>query len=58
MPKRTLKKISKGRVQIIKLRNRRGYAAICLNNLTEGLTPGQAIARLKNPLKRIGFELA
>ncbi len=57
MPRVKLKKISKGKIQIIKLRNRRGYAAICLNNLTEGLTPGQAIARLKNPLKRIGFEV-
>jgi hypothetical protein len=58
MPKSKLKKISKSKIQIIKLRNRRGYAAICLNNLTEGLTPAQAISRLKNPLKRMGLELA
>ncbi len=59
MPKtRLLKKLPKNRVQIIKLRNRRGYAALCLNNLTEGTTPAQAAARLKNPLRRMGYELA
>lgn len=57
MPAKSLKKLSKSKVQIIKLRNRRGYAAICLNNLTEGASPAQAIARLKNPLRRMGFEI-
>ncbi len=58
MSKAKLKKLPKSRVQIIKLRNRRGYAALCLNNLTEGSSPAQACARLKNPLKRMGYELA
>ncbi len=57
MPKRKLKKISKSKIQVLKLRNRRGYAALCLNNLTEGTTPAQAVARMKNPLRRMGFEL-
>ena len=57
MTKSKLKKMPKGRVQVIKLRNRKGYAAMCLNNLTEGATPAQAIERLKNPLKRMGFEI-
>ena len=57
MGKSKLKKIGKNRVQVIKLRNRKGYAAICFNNLTEGATPAQAITRLKNPLKRMGFEI-
>jgi len=58
MPKGKLKKISKSKIQLLKLRNRKGYAAICLNNLTEGATPSQALERLKNPLKRMGFELS
>ena len=57
MPKSKLKKLPKRRIRILKLRNRKGYAAICFNNLTEGSTPAQAIARLRNPLKRMGFEL-
>lgn len=58
MPKTVnLKKLSKSRIQVLKLKNRKGYAAICLNNLTEGTTPAQAVARLKNPLKRMGYEL-
>lgn len=58
MTKRRLRKLPKSRIQIIKLRNRKGYAAICLNNLTEGSTPAQAVARLKHPLGRMGFELS
>ena len=52
-----MKKLSKSRVQVIKLKNRKGYAALCLNNLTEGASPAQAVARLKHPLKRMGYEL-
>ncbi len=50
-----LKKISRGQIKTFKVRNRRSYAAICLNNLTEGSTTAQAVARLKNPLKRMGY---
>lgn len=58
MPKTVnLKKLSKSKVQVLKLKNRRGYAAICLNNLTEGSTAAQAVSRLKNPLRRMGYEL-
>lgn len=57
MKKNSLKKISKKKVQLIKLRNRKGYAALCLENLTEGKTSQQALERLKNPLKRMGYEL-
>ena len=54
MPHKPLKKVSRSQVKTFKIRNRSGYAAICLDNLTEGRTPALAIARLKNPLKRMG----
>ncbi|HNV85439.1 MAG TPA: hypothetical protein PKL97_00560 [Candidatus Omnitrophota bacterium] len=58
MPKKVLRKISAGKVRIFKLRNRRGYAAICMNNLTEGVSPAQAFARMVKAMKRMGFALA
>lgn len=58
MAKKTLRKLTSGRVTILKLRNRKGYAAICFNNLTEGRTPQQAFNRLLHPLRRMGFELS
>ena len=57
MKTKTLKKISAKKVTVFKVRNRRSYAAICMNNLCEGSTPKQAIARLTHPLRRMGFEL-
>ncbi len=53
-----LRKLSAGKVTILKLRNRKGFAAICFGNLTEGRTPQQAFERLCHPLRRIGFELS
>ncbi len=50
-----LKKIKSSLVKTFKIRNRSGYAAICLSNLTEGRTPAQAVVRLTNPLKRMGY---
>jgi len=52
-----LKRIKPKLITIFKLKNRKGYAAICLNNLTEGSTPRQAFRRLMHPLHRIGYEL-
>jgi hypothetical protein len=57
MKTKTLKKIRASRVTVFKIRNRRGYAAVCLNNLTEGGSAGQALARLKYPLRRMGYQL-
>jgi hypothetical protein len=54
---RPLKTLPAGRVTIFKLRNRRGYAAIALGNLTEGRSPSEAFARLWHPLRRMGFAL-
>jgi hypothetical protein len=55
--KKALRRISHNTVKTFKIKNRSGYAAICLNNLTEGSSSAQAISRLKNPLKRMGYEL-
>jgi len=57
MPAKTLKRMKKRNVTIFKIRNRRGYAAICLDNLTEGRTAEQAYRRLLYPLRRQGYEL-
>jgi hypothetical protein len=53
----TLKKIRVGKVKLFKIKNRQGYAATCMNNLTEGRTTHQALRRMARPLKRQGFLL-
>ena len=58
MAGRRLKKIGKGKVGIFKIRNRRGYAALCMNHLTEGGTPAQAFERMVKAVRRSGWELA
>lgn len=58
MAKGRLKKLAAGKVTIFKIRNRRGYAAICMGNLTEGRTPVQAFYRMVKAVKREGFELS
>ena len=58
MKQKTFTKLSSGSVQIFKLKNRRGYAAICKNNLTEGASPVQAFQRMVKAVKREGFLLA
>ena len=54
---KTLKKLTSGKVAIFKIKNRRGYAAVCLNNLTEGRTPVEAFNRMAKAVKRAGFAL-
>lgn len=39
-------------IKIFKIKNRRGYAALCAGRLTEGKTPEQARARMEKALKR------
>ena len=58
MAKRKLKKMGAGQVTIFKIQNRRGYAAICKKNLTEGRTPVQAFYRMIKAIKRAGFALS
>ena len=54
---RTLKKLSKGKADIFKIKNRRGYAALLLGHLTEGKSPAEAIARMAKAVKRSGYQL-
>jgi len=60
MAKKTQKpllKLSMKDVQIFKIANRQGYAAIAKSNLTEGRTVYQAYSRLVKACKRSGYEL-
>jgi len=45
-------KIGKLQVKIFKIKNRRGYAAVCAGHLTEGRTTGQAYDRMVKALRR------
>jgi len=45
-------KIGGKTVSVFKIRNRRGYAAICCNNITEGKTQQEAVARMEKALAR------
>ena len=46
-------KISNKSVKTIKLRNRKGYAAICGDCLTEGKTQQEAIDRMVKAINRV-----
>ncbi|MBD3380514.1 MAG: hypothetical protein GF408_08665 [Candidatus Omnitrophica bacterium] len=52
-----LKKVPKSQVKSFKIRNRKGYAVICKDNLTEGGTRNLALDRMNKALKRIGYTL-
>jgi hypothetical protein len=49
---RGMMKIDKRSVKVFKIRNRKGYAALFCNNLTEGRTPDQAFARMAKATRR------
>jgi hypothetical protein len=55
--KKILKKLGLRDVAIFKIANRRGYALIAKNNLTEGRSVAQAYSRLVKACKRNGYEL-
>jgi hypothetical protein len=57
MAPKKLKKLSAGKVCLFKIANRRGYAAVCMKNLTEGRNADQALARMGKALKRAGYLL-
>jgi len=40
------------KIRLFRIKNRRGYAAICDSHLTEGETPAVARARMAKALKR------
>jgi effector-binding domain-containing protein len=50
--------IHPGKVKMFKIKNRKGYAALCNNHLTEGRTSFQAYQRMIKALKRNGMNLA
>ncbi len=41
-----------GKIRLFKIKNRRGYAAICGGHLTEGRTSEQARDRMEKALRR------
>ncbi|MBU1045372.1 MAG: hypothetical protein KJ915_13365 [Candidatus Omnitrophica bacterium] len=57
MKQKIFKKIPQKTVRIFKISNRKGYGALCMNNLTEGTTPAQAYMRMIKAVKRNGCEL-
>ena len=52
-----LRILNKKSLNIFKIKNRKGYAAICEGNLTEGLTLIQTYERMNKALKRMGLKL-
>ena len=55
--KKVLKKLSLGSVVVFKIANRKGYAMIAKNNLTEGRSIPQAYGRMIKACRRKGYEL-
>ncbi|HOX54033.1 MAG: hypothetical protein PHI86_06410 [Candidatus Omnitrophica bacterium] len=45
-------KIQGRSVKVFKIKNRRGFAAVCDNHLTEGGTSAQACSRMAKALRR------
>jgi len=52
-----LKSVKRAQVKVFKIKNRRGYAGIFMNHLTEGRTSVQVLDRMAKALKRSGYEL-
>jgi hypothetical protein len=44
--------MAQAKMKIFKIKNRKGYAAICRHCLTEGKTPHQAAERMEKALRR------
>lgn len=47
-----LEKIGHLKVEIFKIKNRAGFAAVCFEHLTEGKTEQEAYARMVKALRR------
>jgi len=47
-----LDKIGHLKVEIFKIKNRAGFAAVCFEHLTEGVTAQEAYARMVKALRR------
>ena len=46
------RKVGHLKVEIFKIKNRRGYAAVCFEHLTEGRNPEEAYGRMIKALRR------
>ncbi|HTL47687.1 MAG TPA: hypothetical protein VL688_06455 [Verrucomicrobiae bacterium] len=57
MATKTLRPLPSGKVTIFKISNRRGFAAVCMRNLTEGRSADQAFQRMAKAVRRAGYEL-
>ena len=57
MKPKKLKTLKKREVLVFKIANRRGYAVVARNNLTEGRSIPQTLARMAKALKRRGLAL-
>jgi hypothetical protein len=57
MAQQALKSVRASQVAIFRIKNRRGYAAVCFKNLTEGKSAAEAFQRLRHPLRRMGYAL-
>ncbi len=58
MASKKFQKLSSSQVSIFRLKNRRGFAALCRNHLTEGRSPLQAFERMVKAVKRSGYQLS
>ncbi len=58
MAEKILKRLPKSKVEVFKIRNRAGFAAICFENLTEGKTKEIALLRMAKAVKRQGYLLS
>ena len=58
MAKKNLRKLVSSKVKVFKIKNRRGYAAIALSNLTEGRSPVEAFNRMAKAVKHYGYALS
>lgn len=47
-----IEKIGHLKVNIFKIKNREGFAAVCFDHLTEGKTPQEAYERMVKALRR------
>ena len=55
--RKLLRKLGMRDVVFFRIANRKGFAAIARNNLTEGRTVYQAYSRLVKACRRTGYEL-
>lgn len=52
-PEEDFMKIGKLKVKLFKIRNRKGYAAICADHLTEGRSRPEAYDRMVKAIRRM-----